>query len=112
MTRSDYDRFKRAPPTDRVPLRTGPTIGRVLSDSAVAGMASSVEPAVHLAHRAGLSFRLTEFNSVTCSGLPGVSNAFATALWAPDAVFELLRVGIQGINLHARELSVPLATLR
>jgi hypothetical protein len=38
-----------------------------------------------LAHRAGFPFRLTEQNSVTCGGLAGVSNTFATALWAPAA---------------------------
>ncbi len=83
-----------------------PTIDRVLSDHATAGMARSLRPAIRLAHDAGLPFRLTEFNSVTCGGLAGVSNAYATALWAPDAAFELARAGIQGINLHARVFSI------
>jgi Glycosyl hydrolase family 79 C-terminal beta domain len=31
-----------------------------------------------------------------------VSNSFATALWAPDALFELLRAGLDGVNIHVR----------
>jgi hypothetical protein len=69
-------------------------------------MAKSVSPAAILAHRAGLPFVLTEFNSITCGGLPGLSNTFVTALWAPDAVFELERVGIEGIHLHARQRAI------
>jgi hypothetical protein len=81
---------------------TYPTIARVLSEQASSGIARSLRPAVDLAHRAGLPFRLTELNSVTCGGLPGVSNAFATALWAPDALFELMRTGADGVNIHVR----------
>jgi hypothetical protein len=83
-----------------------PTIDRVLSETATAGMARTLRRAIRLAHRAGLPFRLTELNSITCGGLPGVSNAFATALWAPDAAFELIRAGVQGFNLHARVFAI------
>lgn len=79
-----------------------PTIARLLSERATAAMAASLGPALKAAHRAGLPFRVTELNSVTCGGRPGVSNTFATALWAPDALFELLREGVNGVNLHAR----------
>jgi hypothetical protein len=74
--------------------RTYPTIPRLLSERATAGMAASLRPAVDLAHSAGLPFRLTEVNSVTCGGVAGVSDTFVTALWAPDAMFELLRAGV------------------
>jgi hypothetical protein len=83
-----------------------PTIKRVLSESATAGMAAAVRPSLLLAHRAGFPFRLTELNSVTCGGLPGVSNTFATALWAPDALFELMRTGVNGVNVHVRAYAV------
>ena len=83
-----------------------PTIKRILSQRASAGLAASVLPSATLAHRAGLPLRVTEFNSVTCGGLAGVSNTFATALWAPDAAFELLRIGAQSIDLHARVYTV------
>jgi hypothetical protein len=79
-----------------------PTIARLLSPQSSAGMAASVRKAVALAHRSGLKFRLTEFNSVTCLGRLGVSNTFATALWAPDAMFQMFRAHVDGMNLHLR----------
>jgi len=83
-----------------------PTVDRILSEEATLGMAQSVEPPGMLARRAGLPFVLTEFNSITCGGLDGVSNTFATALWAPDAVFELERAGVQAVHLHARQTTI------
>lgn len=80
-----------------------PTIGRVLSEAGSAGIARRIAPAVQMAHSAGLPFEMTELNSVTCGGLAGVSNTFATALWTPDALFRLLRAGVDAINVHVRE---------
>jgi hypothetical protein len=86
-----------------------PTIARLLSETATAGVAARLEPAVRLAHGEGLPFRLTELNSVTCGGTPGVSNTFASALWAPDALFELMRAGVNGVNVHVRAYAVNAA---
>jgi hypothetical protein len=82
------------------------TIGRVLSPAASEGMASALGPVIDAGHDAGLPVRLTELNSVNCGGRPGVSNAFATALWAPDALFALLRAGVDGVNLHVRAAAI------
>jgi Glycosyl hydrolase family 79 C-terminal beta domain len=82
--------------------RSYATIARVLSPQASTGMAASLAPLVDDAHDAGLPLRLTELNSVNCGGRSGVSNAFATALWAPDALFALLRAGVDGVNIHVR----------
>jgi len=81
---------------------TYPTIQRLLSEQASAGTARSLAPVISDAHRAGLPFRLTEVNSVTCGGIRGVSDTFATALWALDTLFELLRAGADGVNVHVR----------
>jgi hypothetical protein len=86
-----------------------PTIARLLSGQASAGLAADVARAVADAHAAGLKFRLTELNSVTCGGKPGVSDTFATALWAPDALFTLMRAGVDGANVHVRENAVNAA---
>lgn len=79
-----------------------PSIPRVLSEKASAGLARSVAPAVRVAKHAQLPIRLTELNSVTCGGVHGVSDTFATALWAPDALFELVKAGVNGANIHVR----------
>jgi len=89
--------------------RSHPTIARLLGDRASAGLADSLREAVAVAHRAGLPFRLTELNSVTCGGRSGVSDSFATALWAPDALFELVRAGVDGVNVHVRENAINAA---
>jgi hypothetical protein len=79
-----------------------PTIRRLLANSASAGLAAGLRPAVAIASRAGLPFALTEFNSVTCGGTAAVSGTFANALWAPDALFSLMRVGVNSVDLHLR----------
>ncbi len=82
------------------------TVARILSPAASWAFSTDISSAVALAHSAGLKFRLTEFNSVTCGGKPGVSNTFATALWAPDALFTAMRTGADGANLHVHATSV------
>jgi hypothetical protein len=79
-----------------------PTVARLLSHQAVSAFSTDIAQAVSVAHAYGLKFRLTEFNSVTCGGKPGVSDTFATALWAPDALFTAIRAGADGANLHVR----------
>jgi hypothetical protein len=88
-----------------------PTVARLLSRHATAVFATDIASAVAAAHGAGLKFRLTEFNSVTCGGTWGVSNTFATALWAPDALFTAMRAGADGANLHVRSnmINAPFA---
>ena len=91
-----------------------PTVPRLLSRHAVAAFNTDIVDAITVAHAAGLKFRLTEFNSVTCGGKPGVSNTFATALWAPDALFTAMRTGADGANLHVRadKINGPFAITR
>ncbi len=86
----------------RPQARDYPTVTRLLSPEATSAFSTDIASAVAVAHAAGLKFRLTEFNSVTCGGKPGVSDSFATALWAPDALFTAMRAGADGANLHVR----------
>ena len=83
-----------------------PSIAKLMDENVAANMARGMAPVLRLVHRMGLKFRLTELNSVTCGGLRGVSNTFATALWTPDALFRLLGAGVDGINIHVREDAV------
>ncbi len=94
-----------------------PTIAGQLSNQASAGLAASLLPAVAAAHQAGLKFRVTELGSASCTGLPGVSDTFATALWASDVLFNMLADGVDGVNVHTRyntsntPLAGPAATI-
>lgn len=83
-----------------------PTVARLLSERATAGMAADVRPTVTLAATRGLPVRLTEFNSVTCGGVDEVSDSFATALWAPDALLSLAQAGVSAADLHVRAYSI------
>jgi hypothetical protein len=55
---------------------------------------------------AGLAARLhvpgmiTESNSVSCAGLPGVSDVFASSLWGVDEMMSVAESGDQGLFLH------------
>jgi hypothetical protein len=83
-----------------------PSVSRLLGQRATAGMAAAVRPAVRLAAAHAFRVRVTEFNSVTCGGVDGVSDSFATALWAPDALLSLARAGVSAADLHVRAYSV------
>lgn len=57
--------------------------------------------AYHQAQQAtGLPFRMTETNSCYQGGKRGVSNTFASALWAGDYMYQLAAAGSLGINFH------------
>jgi hypothetical protein len=77
-----------------------PTIANLLSDYAQVDLAQSVAPFVAMAHAQGLKFRLDEMNSVACAGTSGVSDTFASALWMLDTLFEMVNVGVDGVNIH------------
>jgi Glycosyl hydrolase family 79 C-terminal beta domain len=77
------------------------SIPNLLLDSSSSGLAQRVAPYVAVAHARGLPFRLDELNSASCRGRPGVSNTFASALWAVDTLFDLASVGVDGVNIHS-----------
>jgi hypothetical protein len=55
---------------------------------------------VQSAHQQGQQFRIGELNSADQGGADGVSNAFESALWAIDTMFEYANVGVDGVNWH------------
>lgn len=48
----------------------------------------------------GVTWRMTEGNTVYRGGKYGVSDVFAAALWAADYLFQLMSLGYCGVNLH------------
>ena len=49
---------------------------------------------------AGVPYRMTEGNTCYHGGQPGVSDAFASALWAADYSLRVAQAGFAGVNLH------------
>jgi Glycosyl hydrolase family 79 C-terminal beta domain len=87
-------------PLKRCLSSTHVTAGELLAPSSTQGLANSVVPDVAIAHAHGLPVRIDEMNSISCGGQPGVSDSFASALWSLDALFQMARVGVQGVNIH------------
>jgi hypothetical protein len=52
------------------------------------------------AHSLGQGFRLTETNSFASGGVVGVSDTFASALWAVDFLLTVAQGGASGVNFH------------
>jgi hypothetical protein len=77
-----------------------PSIPNLLADGASAGLAAPMAPFINVAHRHNLPFRVAEMNSASCQGAKGVSDTFASALWALDTMFQFASVGVDGVNFH------------
>jgi hypothetical protein len=77
-----------------------PSISHLLSSTASTGLAERFAPYAAIAGARGLPLRLDELNTVSCGADPKISNTFASALWALDALFEMARVGVAGVNIH------------
>jgi len=77
-----------------------PSIPRLLSGPIRAREIASVRRYVTIAQAGGLPFRLDETNSVSCGGTAGISDTFASALWASGFLPQVMSLGAVGVNLH------------
>lgn len=80
-------------------LASYPTIAKLLSPDSTLGLAQSLAAQVRAAHDAHKTIRLDEFNSVACFGLKGVSDTYASALWALESALQFARIGFDGLNV-------------
>jgi len=83
-----------------MPLSTARSREQLLSDPFSIHLGGQIQKKAQEAHRAGLPIRLDEFNSSAHGGMPGTSDSFASALWAPGAMLSLQRAGVDGVNVH------------
>ncbi len=74
------------------------TVARLLRGDAKVGRRAKV--VADLAAGLGISCRMTEGNSCYRGGKPGMSDAFASALWAGDYMLTLAEAGYGGVNFH------------
>jgi hypothetical protein len=77
-----------------------PTVAHLLSAGASRGLVGGLTRYVAIAHQRGDTFRIDEMNSVACGGKQGVSDTFASALWALDTLFAVARAGADGVDIH------------
>jgi hypothetical protein len=76
------------------------TIGQLLSEQSTQGLAQQIAPYVAAASARHAPLRIDEMNGISCGGTRGVSDAFASALWVLDTLFEMARTGVSGVNIQ------------
>jgi hypothetical protein len=77
-----------------------PTITQLLSPQTRKAEAVSLGRYVSVSQNAETPFRLDETNTVSCGGVAGISNTFASALWAVGYLSQAMATGVSGINLE------------
>jgi len=82
---------------DSVPA---PTVPELLSGRIRVLEALSLQRYVSVARRHDTPFRMDETNTVSCGGRPGISDTFASALWAASYIAQTAAAGAAGINLQ------------
>ena len=77
-----------------------PTISRLLSPPIRQAEEVSLRRYLSVSRRSDIRFRLDETNTVSCGGKAGISNTFASTLWAVDYIARAMVAGAAGINLQ------------
>jgi hypothetical protein len=77
-----------------------PTLAALLSPRTRANEIALLVRLSAAARAAGIPLRMAETNSVSCRGQPGVSDVFASALWATDYIVQAMASGVVGVNFH------------
>ena len=77
-----------------------PTISALLGAGVRQGESGMLALAEHVQAQTRIPLRLDETNNVACGGLPGVSDTFASALWASDFIGRAMASQVQGMNFH------------
>lgn len=77
------------------------SIERILSREMMDGLNAEVKPLALVAREHHLPIAMAETNSASCGGMPGVSNAFASALWGLDYTFSLVEDGFVNVDFHS-----------
>jgi len=76
------------------------TITGMLSAGQHTAQLGSVASNLAAASANGLPMRVDEANSAYGGGVDGVSNTYASALWALDYSLSMAQAGLEGVNIH------------
>ena len=77
-----------------------PSIADLLSSGTHSKETSAADSAVSVARRLSLPAVIDEGNSVVCSGVQGVSDVYASALWTVDEELNFAQEGAAGYYMH------------
>jgi hypothetical protein len=84
-----------------------PSIETLLSAASRGREAHSLETYLAISRPRGIPFRMDEINSVSCGGVAGISNTFASALWAAGYVGQAMAAGTVGVNVQGNPTNCP-----
>jgi hypothetical protein len=76
------------------------TAAELLSPERVKEFNDLSKQMVAVAHENNLPIALAETNSASCGGMAGVSNAFTSAVWGLDYMFNMARDGYSNVDFH------------
>jgi hypothetical protein len=100
-----FNQFAKAE-VDRIDMLTvhqytgAKTIDQLLSPDVRASELNSVAPQLATAQALHVPIRVDETNSAVGGGIAGVSDVYASALWAMDYNLTLAQAGFAGLNFH------------
>lgn len=77
-----------------------PSIETLLSAAIRGAAATSLNSYLKVADLYGIPMRIDETNTVSCGGVEGISDTFASALWATGYITQAMADGTAGINLQ------------
>ena len=82
-----------------------PSIEQLLSPVIRNLEARSLGTYLKVAQLNGIPLRIDEANTVSCGGVAGISDTFASALWATSYITQAMAAGVAGINLEGSPFS-------
>lgn len=77
-----------------------PSIEALLSPATRGNEAHSLATYLAVARSNGMPLGIDEANSVSCGGVEGISDTFASALWATGYITQAMAAGVASINLQ------------
>jgi hypothetical protein len=85
--------------------KPAPSIESLLSPDIRHREALSLATYTLVSRRSAIPMRIDETNSVSCGGVAGISNTFASALWASAYITQAMAAGVAGINLQGNPVN-------
>jgi hypothetical protein len=79
---------------------SSPTVPELLAPATRATETTMLESLRTIERSARVPLRIDETNDISCKGEPGVSDSFASALWASDYLARALTLGVRGLDVH------------
>jgi hypothetical protein len=77
-----------------------PQVSELLSPAVRRDESSMLTSLSAIERSSAIPLELDETNNISCKGQPGVSNTFASALWAADYVGRAVAAGIRHLDFH------------